>query len=40
MIEEDQGWLPNAQVVMEHDNNRDDHRAMTIALNKQHNPNP
>ena len=22
MVEEDQGWLPNALVLMEHDNNR------------------
>jgi len=29
MMEEDQGWLPNAPVVMEHDSNRD-HRDIAI----------
>ena len=33
---EDQGWHPNAPVVMEHGNNRN--RDIAIALNIQHNP--
>ena len=33
---EDQGWHPNAPVVMEHGNSRN--RDIAIALNIQHNP--
>ena len=32
MIQEYQGWLPNAPLVMEHDNNRY-HRAISVFLN-------
>jgi len=39
MMEEDQGWLPNAPVVMAHDNNRIEESTNShIALNIQQTP--